>query len=94
MSRPDVDLRRVDDAQVRLEVAIARLDDRDVRRASSLPGWTVGHVLTHLARNADSHRDPSRGGGARDGRRPVRGRIRRAERLTSTAARAVLRASW
>jgi maleylpyruvate isomerase len=22
---------------------------------SRLPGWTVGHVLTHLARNADSH---------------------------------------
>lgn len=22
---------------------------------SLLPGWTVGHVLTHLARNADSH---------------------------------------
>lgn len=26
-------------------------------RASLLPGWTVGHVLTHVARNADSHRD-------------------------------------
>lgn len=24
-------------------------------RPSLLPGWTVGHVLTHLARNADSH---------------------------------------
>lgn len=23
---------------------------------SLLPGWTVGHVLTHLSRNADSHR--------------------------------------
>lgn len=26
-------------------------------RTSLLPGWTVGHVLTHLARNADSHVD-------------------------------------
>lgn len=26
-----------------------------VARPSLLPGWTVGHVLTHLARNADSH---------------------------------------
>ncbi len=24
-------------------------------RESLLPGWTVGHVLTHVARNADSH---------------------------------------
>ena len=26
----------------------------DVNAASRLPSWTVGHVLTHLARNADS----------------------------------------
>lgn len=26
----------------------------DVRAPSRLPGWSVGHVLTHLARNADS----------------------------------------
>jgi maleylpyruvate isomerase len=26
----------------------------DPSRASRLPGWTIGHVLTHLARNADS----------------------------------------
>ncbi len=25
-----------------------------VNRASLLPGWTIGHVLTHLARNADA----------------------------------------
>lgn len=30
-----------------------RLDDPDVRAASLLPGWSRGHVLTHLARNAD-----------------------------------------
>ncbi|MEY2974767.1 MAG: hypothetical protein RIR49_1187 [Actinomycetota bacterium] len=27
----------------------------DPSRPSALPGWTVGHVLTHLARNAESH---------------------------------------
>jgi len=26
----------------------------DPSQASRLPGWTIGHVLTHLARNADS----------------------------------------
>ena len=29
------------------------LDDAQARRPSLLPGWTVGHVLTHIARNAD-----------------------------------------
>lgn len=28
--------------------------DADVRAPSVLPGWTRGHVLTHIARNADS----------------------------------------
>ena len=32
------------------------LDDAAARRRSLLPGWSVGHLLTHLARNADSHR--------------------------------------
>jgi maleylpyruvate isomerase len=31
----------------------ARLDDDDARGPSLLPGWTRGHVLTHVARNAD-----------------------------------------
>lgn len=31
------------------------LDDGQARGPSLLPDWTVGHVLTHLARNADSH---------------------------------------
>ncbi|TDD69966.1 maleylpyruvate isomerase family mycothiol-dependent enzyme, partial [Actinomadura darangshiensis] len=30
-----------------------RLDDTAVRAPSLLPGWTRGHVLTHVARNAD-----------------------------------------
>jgi maleylpyruvate isomerase len=42
-------------AHRRLDATIASLDDEMVGGASRLPGWTVGHVLTHLARNADSH---------------------------------------
>ena len=34
---------------------LSNLDDTAVRDASRLEGWTVGHVMTHLARNADSH---------------------------------------
>jgi maleylpyruvate isomerase len=33
---------------------IADLSDDEARRPSRLPDWTVGHVLTHIARNADS----------------------------------------
>src|SRR5271154_2891143 len=46
---------RVTDANRRLSDAIEGLTDGDARRATSLPGWSVGHVLTHLARNGDSH---------------------------------------
>lgn len=31
-----------------------RWTDDDVRQPSLLPGWSRGHVLTHIARNADS----------------------------------------
>lgn len=34
---------------------LSGLDPVDPGRASLLPGWTVGHVLTHIARNAESH---------------------------------------
>jgi maleylpyruvate isomerase len=52
---PDADIARVADAHARFLEAIRQLRDEDVRRPSLLPGWTVGHVLTHVARNADSH---------------------------------------
>ena len=42
-------------AHARLLAALDGLDDTTVARASRLPGWTIGHVVTHLARNADSH---------------------------------------
>lgn len=31
------------------------LDDATARAPSRLPDWSVGHVLTHIARNADGH---------------------------------------
>lgn len=52
---PAVDLARVHGAHERLLAATQSLSDEDVRRPSLLPGWTVGHVLAHLARNAESH---------------------------------------
>src|SRR4051794_16326460 len=36
-----------------LLVTASRLDDDDVRAPSLLPGWSRGHVLSHVARNAD-----------------------------------------
>ena len=42
-------------AEARLAETVARIDDATMARPSLLPGWTVAHLLTHLARNADSH---------------------------------------
>jgi maleylpyruvate isomerase len=42
-------------AHARLLAALDGLDDATAAAPSRLPGWTVGHVLTHLARQADSH---------------------------------------
>jgi maleylpyruvate isomerase len=38
----------------RLLTSASALSAEDVRAPSLLPGWTRGHVLTHLARSADS----------------------------------------
>jgi maleylpyruvate isomerase len=53
---PEWTLGRVGDAQHRFLDVIGGFDDSDLRRSSLLPGWTVAHVLAHMARNADSHR--------------------------------------
>ena len=45
----------VDDATARLLRTAEDLDPGAVGRPSLLPGWTVGHVLTHVARNADAY---------------------------------------
>ncbi len=49
------DLARVRAAHDRLWVTLEGLSDSTVGQPSLLPGWTVGHVLNHLARNAESH---------------------------------------
>lgn len=48
------DLASVREATDRLLTAAARLDNAAVTEASRLSGWTRGHVLAHLARNADA----------------------------------------
>ncbi|MGC9381796.1 maleylpyruvate isomerase family mycothiol-dependent enzyme [Streptomyces sp. MH13] len=48
------DLASVRDATERLLTAVGKLDNTSVTESSRLPGWTRGHVLAHLARNADA----------------------------------------
>ncbi|MFF7974693.1 maleylpyruvate isomerase family mycothiol-dependent enzyme [Streptomyces sp. NPDC007905] len=48
------DLACVRDATERLLTAVAKLDNAALAQPSRLPGWTRGHVLAHLARNADA----------------------------------------
>lgn len=43
------------EAHGRLVHRVGSLTAEDVRSPSLLPGWTVGHVVIHLARNADAH---------------------------------------
>jgi maleylpyruvate isomerase len=45
------------DATARLVETAARITDRQAREPSLLPGWSRGHVLTHIARNADGLRN-------------------------------------
>jgi maleylpyruvate isomerase len=47
------DLAALRESTDRLHRTLDRLDDERARHPSLLPGWSVGHVLTHLARNAD-----------------------------------------
>lgn len=41
-------------ATARLLTTTATMSDAQAREPSLLPGWTRGHVLTHIARNADA----------------------------------------
>jgi uncharacterized damage-inducible protein DinB len=57
-----VDLRELDrdvagcaNSHQRLLESLDSLTDEQARQPSNLPEWSVGHVLTHIARNADSH---------------------------------------
>jgi maleylpyruvate isomerase len=46
--------RAVDRATERLDQVVERMTDAAARGPSRLPGWTRGHVVSHLARNADA----------------------------------------
>ncbi|MEU9758337.1 maleylpyruvate isomerase family mycothiol-dependent enzyme [Streptomyces sp. NPDC047985] len=48
------DLRAVREATDRLLSATGKLDDAALARPSRLPGWSRGHVVAHLSRNADA----------------------------------------
>src|SRR3954453_6916245 len=45
----------VDRATERLLRTAESLEQGTIAQPSMLPGWTVGHVLTHVARNADAY---------------------------------------
>ena len=47
------DLRVLADVTTALGRTTATFDDEDARRPSLLPGWSRGHVLSHVSRNAD-----------------------------------------
>jgi maleylpyruvate isomerase len=51
---PAIQLETVAEATTRFLDTARRLSDSEVTEPSLLPRWTRGHVLTHLARNADS----------------------------------------
>lgn len=50
---PQLDLAGARAAHARLSASLDAVTDDVARRPSLLPDWTVGHLLTHLARNAD-----------------------------------------
>lgn len=47
----------IDDVTGRLVASAEALDGAGIAAPSLLPGWSRGHVLTHLARNADALRN-------------------------------------
>lgn len=52
---PTTELMALHDSTDRLLARVDGLDPAAVGLASRLPDWTVGHLLTHLARNADGN---------------------------------------
>ncbi|MGW6424159.1 maleylpyruvate isomerase family mycothiol-dependent enzyme [Nocardia sp. NPDC055053] len=47
-------LAQVAASTARFDAAIGALTDAELREPSQLPGWTRGHVVAHMSRNADS----------------------------------------
>jgi len=54
-------IEQVNEATRRLQAGLDTLTEADAARPSLCPGWTVGHVLTHIARNADGLRRGAEG---------------------------------
>jgi maleylpyruvate isomerase len=52
-SRPDAQLLAVDAAFAMLLDTVDEMTDDAARAPASLPGWTRGHVLTHVARSGE-----------------------------------------
>ena len=53
----EVTIGRITDASDRLTATVSELSEEQAREPSLLPGWSRGHVLTHIARNADGLRN-------------------------------------
>lgn len=49
-------LGELEQSHARLDATLARLTDVQARAGSRLPGWSRGHVITHLCRNAGALR--------------------------------------
>jgi maleylpyruvate isomerase len=49
-------LTQLERSHARLDATLARLSEEQARAGSLLPGWSRGHVVTHLCRNADALR--------------------------------------
>jgi maleylpyruvate isomerase len=54
MPTPHAEIAATALAHARLHATVSSLTDELAARPSRLPDWTIGHVITHLARNADS----------------------------------------
>lgn len=54
MDSPTGDVDGCADAHRRLLAVAANVSEEQIRRPSALPGWSVGHVLTHLEQNAEA----------------------------------------
>ena len=54
VERPAADVDGCREAHARLATAIDKVSDSVARLPTRLPEWSVGHVMTHLARNAEA----------------------------------------
>lgn len=77
MTRPTADIAGCTRSHARLLDQLAPLDDEAAQRPSLLPGWDVAMLVTHLARNADSHTGMLKGAAAGEVRRQYPSQERR-----------------